>query len=72
MPVFQVELSDGRAFEIEADAAPSEADVLKALGAGGGTKPEKIGDAVESVPTDDGDGDAGWVRVVRAHAGEPG
>lgn len=31
MPLFEVELSDGRVIELEADAAPSESDVLSAL-----------------------------------------
>lgn len=34
MPVFQVDLADGRAFEIESDVPPSEQDVMTALGHG--------------------------------------
>lgn len=33
MPKYRVELTDGRKFEVEADAPPSEQDVLAALGA---------------------------------------
>lgn len=32
MPVYEVELADGRTFEVEADTPPSEADVLAAIG----------------------------------------
>ena len=31
MPIYEVELEDGRTFEVEADAPPSEADVLAAM-----------------------------------------
>jgi hypothetical protein len=43
MPVFEVTLSDGRTFEVESDAPPSEADVMKALGPQPTTQPEKSG-----------------------------
>jgi hypothetical protein len=32
MPIYEVELSDGRTFEVESDAPPSEQDVMAALG----------------------------------------
>jgi hypothetical protein len=32
MPIFEVELSDGRVFEVESDAPPSQQDVMAALG----------------------------------------
>jgi hypothetical protein len=32
MPVFEIELSDGRVFQVESDTPPSEQDVLSALG----------------------------------------
>lgn len=39
MPVFEVELSDGRVFEVESDQAPSEQDVMAALPTLGSTQP---------------------------------
>lgn len=35
MPTFRVELEDGRKFDLEADVAPTEQEVLQALGEGG-------------------------------------
>lgn len=52
MPVFQVDLQDGRSFEIESDVPPSEQDVLAALGGGVGfdnrTRQPIPSDAAES------------------------
>lgn len=40
MPIYEVELSDGRTFEVEADAPPTEADVMAHLGSDA-PKPEQ-------------------------------
>lgn len=53
MPKYQVSLSDGRKFEVEADGQPSESDIMQALGQG-----QQSSSAFPSLDTSDIQSDA--------------